>query len=54
MGDNESREWLFYASEDLAYGKLGMADLPRAPAWSFLGPPLLDVIGLLVKRAVFY
>jgi hypothetical protein len=33
--DKEAREWLFFASEDLAYGKLGMADLPRAAAWSF-------------------
>jgi HEPN domain-containing protein len=31
----EAREWLFYASEDLAYGKLGQAELPRAAAWSF-------------------
>lgn len=33
--DQEVRQWLFYASEDLAYGKLGQADLPRAAAWSF-------------------
>ena len=33
--NKEAREWLFFASEDLAYGKLGMADLPRASAWSF-------------------
>lgn len=33
--DREVRQWLFYASEDLAYGKLGQADLPRAAAWSF-------------------
>jgi len=31
----EARQWLFYASEDLAYGKLGQAELPRAAAWSF-------------------
>ena len=33
--DKEAAEWLFFASEDLAYGKLGMVDLPRASAWSF-------------------
>jgi HEPN domain-containing protein len=33
--DQEVRQWLFYASEDLAYGKLGQVDLPRAAAWSF-------------------
>lgn len=31
----EANEWLFYASEDLAYGKIGMRDYPRAAAWSF-------------------
>lgn len=35
VNNKEVREWLFFASEDLAYGKLGMADLPRASAWSF-------------------
>lgn len=33
--DQEVGQWLFYASEDLAYGKLGREDLPRAAAWSF-------------------
>jgi len=33
--DKEAREWIFFASEDLAYGKLGMVDLPRASSWSF-------------------
>jgi len=33
--DQEVGKWLFYASEDLAYGKLGRTDLPRAAAWSF-------------------
>jgi HEPN domain-containing protein len=33
--DQEVGQWLFYASEDLAYGKLGRKDLPRAAAWSF-------------------
>ena len=31
----EVAQWLFYAAEDLAYGRLGQADLPRAAAWSF-------------------
>lgn len=33
--DQEAGQWLFYASEDLAYGKLGQKNLPRAAAWSF-------------------
>jgi len=32
---SEASEWLFYASEDIAYGRLGMVDLPRAASWSF-------------------
>jgi HEPN domain-containing protein len=35
MDNQEARNWIFYAAEDLAYGKLGMAELPRASAWSF-------------------
>lgn len=31
----EVAQWLSYAAEDLAYGKLGQADIPRAAAWSF-------------------
>lgn len=33
--NKEAQEWLFFASEDLAYGKLGMATFPRASSWSF-------------------
>lgn len=35
IDDDEVREWLSYASDDLAYGKLGIEDIPRASAWSF-------------------
>lgn len=32
---SEPNQWLAYAVDDLAYGELGMAALPRAASWSF-------------------
>ena len=32
---SEASDWLAYAAEDLAYGRLGMEELPRAASWSF-------------------
>jgi HEPN domain-containing protein len=32
---SESKQWLAYALDDLAYGELGMNSLPRAASWSF-------------------
>lgn len=32
--DGEVRRWLAYAAEDLAYGRNGVVDFPRAAAWN--------------------
>jgi HEPN domain-containing protein len=52
--DSEVRQWLDYASEDLAYGKLGQADLPRAAAWSFQqsSEKALKALWLKINREV--
>lgn len=35
LDSNESKRWLDFARDDLAYGEVGMAAHPRPAAWSF-------------------
>ena len=52
--NTEVGKWLHYASEDLAYGQLGINHLPRAAAWSFqqASEKALKAIWLQIFREV--
>jgi HEPN domain-containing protein len=47
---SEAKQWLAYAMDDLAYGELGMATLPRAASWSFQQASEKSLKALLLAR----
>lgn len=47
----ESKQWLTYAIDDLAYGELGLESLPRAASWSLQQASEKALKALLLSKA---